>query len=323
MEAASGDGSRSRKRYRSHNKKSDVRAKQASRSSESSVGRSRSSSSVDRSESQSAKDTFYFALQCKEIENPDILWWHSPESYIPLATEASMIDVLVKWKKTERGMMKSQPGFRVNQIRKLCKTTGVPISQAASLRRHHMKRFNPTLAMSRLQLGNEEDIRESARLFEVAVDGFLRAQNVPFWTEEEHKDHISKHRKDGDPFPPTPDFILKQQVLLKKCRDLNRKSAVEERLICWVEAKMFYGASTIAHDGKSAVGCLMKTAKKYVRVYGQGAMVFMQGCGDRLAAELAEVGVIALDCSGNTVSLGIVEDHQRTWCGDTNGNILP
>jgi hypothetical protein len=296
---------------------------QAPRSSESSVGRSRSSSSVDRTESQSAKDTFYFALQCKEIENPDTLWWRSPESYIPLATEASMIDVLVKWKKTERGMMKSQPGFRVNQIRKLCKFTGVPISQAASLRRHHMKQFNPTLAMSRLQLGNEEDIRESARLFEVALDGFLRSQNVPFWTQEEHKDHISKHRKDGDPYPPTPDFILKQQVLVKTCRDLNRKSAVEELLICWVEAKMFYGAFTIAQDGKSAVGCLMKTAKKYVRVYGQGAMVFMQGCGDRLAAELAEVGVIALDCSGNTVSLGIVEDHQRTWSGDQNGNILP
>jgi hypothetical protein len=323
MEAASGGGSRSRKRYRSHNKKSDAPAKQASRSSESSVARSRSSSSVDQLDSQAAKETFYFALQCKEMDNPDTLWWHSPESYIPLATEASMIDVLVKWKKTERGMMNSQPGYRVNQIRKLCKTTGVPISQAASLRRHHMKRFNPTIAMSRLQLGNEEDIRESARLFEVAVDGFLRAQNVPFWTEGEHKDHITKHRKADDPFPPTPDFILKQQVLVKKCRDLNRKSAVEERLICWVEAKMFYGASTIAHDGKSAVGCLMKTAKKYVRLYGQGAMVFMQGCGERLAAELAEVGVIALDCSGNTVSLGIVEDHQRTWCGDKNGNILP
>jgi hypothetical protein len=321
MEAASGDGSRSRKRYRSPNKKIDVTAKQSSRPNESGGGRSRSASSVDRSVAPSI--AFYFALQCTESENPETLWWHSPENYIPLATEASMVDVLVKWKKTERGMMKSQPGFRLNQIRKLCKSTGVPISQAASLRRHHMKRFNPTLGMSRLQLGNEEDIRESARLFEVAVDGFLRAQNVPFWTEDEHKDHITKHRKDGDPYPPTPDFILKKQVRVKKCRDLNVKSVVEERSICWVEAKMFYGASTIAHDGKSAVGCLMATARKYVRVYGQGAMVFMQGCGERLAAELAEVGVIALDCSGNTVSLGIVEDHQRTWCGDNNGNILP
>jgi len=67
----------------------------------------------------------------------------------------------------------------------------------------------------------------------------------------------------------------------------------------------------------------LKTARKYVNVYGPGAMVFMQGCGDRLASELAQIGVIVLDCSGRMVQLDAVEEHQRTWCGDRNGNILP
>ena len=87
---------------------------------------------------------------------------------------------------------------------------------------------------------------------------------------------------------------------------------------------MFYGASSIAPDGKSAVGCLLHTAQKYVRVHGPGAMVFMQGFGDQLAASLQEVGVLCLDCSSNTmIDLEAVEAHQRTWCADRHGNILP
>jgi hypothetical protein len=87
---------------------------------------------------------------------------------------------------------------------------------------------------------------------------------------------------------------------------------------------MFYGASTIEHDGKSAVGCLRNTALKYANVHGNGAMIFMHGFGDRLASDLAEVGVISLDCScRDSISLERVEAHQRTWCGDRNGNIMP
>ena len=93
-----------------------------------------------------------------------------------------------------------------------------------------------------------------------------------------------------------------------------------------IEAKMFYGASTIPSDGKSAVGTLLATAQKYVRFHGPGAMVFMQGFGDRLADQLLELGVLPLDCSATastTVSLQQVEQHQRTWCANTDGIILP
>jgi hypothetical protein len=93
---------------------------------------------------------------------------------------------------------------------------------------------------------------------------------------------------------------------------------------------MFYGASTIEHDGRSAVGTVLTTARKYVRVHGPGAIYFLYGCGERLAQQLSAEGVIVLDGSGggeknsnNGVSLDEVRAHQRTWCADRNGNILP
>mmetsp|Transcript_20812 Transcript_20812/g.48338 ORF Transcript_20812/g.48338 Transcript_20812/m.48338 type:complete len:88 (+) Transcript_20812:3-266(+) len=85
---------------------------------------------------------------------------------------------------------------------------------------------------------------------------------------------------------------------------------------------MFYGASTIEpDDGKSAVGCLLASAQKYVRVFGPGAFCFLQGYGEGLAQVLAREGVLALDCSGGTVSLQEVQAHQRTWCGDDKGQL--
>ena len=85
---------------------------------------------------------------------------------------------------------------------------------------------------------------------------------------------------------------------------------------------MFYGASSIKSGNNSAVGNLLNTARKYVRVYGPGAMVFSFGFGEGLAAMLEAEGVLCLDCSG-MVDLGPVEAHQRTWCADKHGNILP
>jgi hypothetical protein len=106
--------------------------------------------------------------------------------------------------------------------------------------------------------------------------------------------------------------------------DKAKKVKTHEFVVGWVEAKMFYGASTIPQDGGSAVGCLAKTARKYVRAYGPGAMVFAYGCGDRLARELEDLGVLALDCGcSDAVDLAPVEGHQRTWCANPDGEILP
>ena len=99
-------------------------------------------------------------------------------------------------------------------------------------------------------------------------------------------------------------------------------------LLTGLEVKMFYGASTInADDGTSAVGCLLATARKYTRLHGDGAMLFLYGCGERLAQELRQLGVLVLDgsagCRENGLVLDPVQAHQRTWCADEDGNILP
>lgn len=274
------------------------------------------------------EDPFPDILRCKRkrTEEQQELWWHSKRPHLPLATEQAMISTLVHWKKTERGMLKDQPRFRKQSVQNLCHKHQVPLSLACSLRRHHMQRLNPYAGTEKLKLGREEDVRQSASIFEDCVEQFLQRQNVPFWGEEELKQHFDKVRQDKAPHPPTPDFLLHEEVLLNiflRRRD-GQKRIVVTKSICWVEAKMFYGASTIPHDNKSAVGCLLNTARKYTRTYGPGAMVFMHGCGERLAAELAEIGVLALDCSSpETVELGPVYAHQKTWCATPDGKIMP
>ena len=245
-----------------------------------------------------------------------VLWWNSPADHVPVSSEEAMIEVLVRWKKKERGMIKDQPPFRLDKIKKqLRKSKGITLTQALSLRRHHMKLLNPKVEMNRLRLGSNEDIRESARLFEEAVKEFLIKCRIAFWTETEQRQLFDN--------TGTPDFLLRKEVVLKKVRGRGDHSRLlEQRKIHWIEAKMFYGASTIPHGTMGAVGGLLATAKKYVEEFGEGGMVFLQGCGDQLAADLAEVGVTALDCSG-TVSLKTVQQHQRTWCADENGLILP
>lgn len=80
------------------------------------------------------------------------------------------------------------------------------------------------------------------------------------------------------------------------------------------------GANTIPSGTPNAVGCILPKAKDYVRLYGTGAIVFMYGCGSQLAAQLLEVGVVALD--GRGLDLERVEQHQKRWCADGWGNIL-
>jgi hypothetical protein len=253
-----------------------------------------------------------------------VLWWNSPVDHVPIASEEAMIDVLVKWKKTERGMIKDQPPFRLAQIRKQLhhQAPSMTLAQASSLRRHHMKQWNPKKPMSFLRLGKDEDIRNCAAAFEHAVECFLRKCHVEYWTEEEQKRRFADKIKQGGKLF-TPDFLLPEEIVLKKVRGHgNDLQILEERTIHWIEAKMFYGASTIPHGTPSAVGSILPKAKKYVEEFGEGAIVFMYGCGDRLAADLAEIGVTVLECSG-TVSLKKVHEHQRKWCANQKGEILP
>ena len=100
---------------------------------------------------------------------------------------------------------------------------------------------------------------------------------------------------------------------------------LERQTIHWIEAKMFYGASTIPRGKKGgAVGTILDKAQKYVDMFGTGAIVFMMGCGQVLADQLREIGVTAVDCSSHEdFDLRPVHDHQRTWCANDKGEILP
>ena len=260
-------------------------------------------------------------------EKLSVLWWHSATTpaEVPLQAEQAMIDVLLRWKEKERGMMKDQPPFRLDKIKKECHKTRMDLSQALSLRRHHIKLLNPFRTMPQLRLGKEDDIRESARLFEEALEGFLKSRQVDFMTEKEQREHFRQQAQKGELLRSTPDFVLRTPVVLKKFHGTqqHQQQILEERIIHWIEAKMFYGASTIPYNSKGAVGALLRTAKKYVNDFGPGAMIFMQGCGDRLAADLRREGVIVLSADNGVVDLRRVKAHQRSWCANKRGDILP
>jgi hypothetical protein len=252
------------------------------------------------------------------------LWWNSPVDNVPFASEVAMIEVLLRWKKKERGMMKTQPPFRLRIIKdELNRVGNITLLQALSLRRHHIKELNRKISMSRLGLGHESDVRKSAAIFEECVEDFLKKCRVEFWTEQDLKIMFNSRKNQEEKLAGTPDFFLKRQIVLRKVKGarVNCQQILEEKVINWIEAKMFFGASTIPQGSPGAVGSIIGKLTKYVQAYGPGAIVFMNGCGDRLSDQLAEIGVTTLDCSG-TVNLGRVRSHQRSWCSNDNGQIL-
>jgi hypothetical protein len=202
-----------------------------------------------------------------------------PSSFTPLKREEQVLPALLRWGKKERGMMKHQPPWRLPLIEKACgigigntmnestststsQSTAtspsteydpsslsfvseypVPLRQALSLRRHHMRRYNPYLRNEALGLGNEADVRESAELFERAVERQLQSQGIAFWTEhDQHRREKEQARAQRDKMkheaatgvenghgesgnntskaPPmrrylTPDFVFPRPVVLK------------------------------------------------------------------------------------------------------------
>jgi hypothetical protein len=266
-------------------------------------------------------DPFPHALRSKRTADPRVLWWHTPDSPLALDIEQSMKCVLVYSKQNERGMARSLPEWRLAKIHKLCDDTNVPLPLALSLRRHFIKDYNKYQRMCQLGLGSDADIQKSATIFECCVKQKLDACNIPYYNEDEQKKRYVSVQAQRLPYPPTPDFILQEQVLIQTFVDV-RNVVLDSMLIGWIEAKMYYGASTIPQDGKSAVGTLQATARKYVKTFGPGAMIFMYGYGDQLAAVLKKEGVIALDGS-KEINFEAVRTHQRTWCANAKRQILP
>ncbi len=260
------------------------------------------------------------SASCKKI-NSQIIAWPCSESIVSTPCENEMLPIILHWD-TERGMMKDQPEFRKKKVMKFCKKNNIPLLQALSLRRHHIKLRNPRKSMQVLGLGKESDIRMAADLFETCVEEYLRKCNIDFITEEDQRKAFLQQRQEGEKTPPTPDFLFKESVELNLFQKKNgkRKNRKTSRKINWIEVKMFYGASLITKYG-TAVGNITYTAKKYVSLYGPGAMVFAYGFGEGLETKLESMNVTLLDAK--PLDLTKVENHQKTWCADNTGMILP
>ena len=274
-----------------------------------------------------------------------ILWWPSKKDhpYVALASEQALIPFLTKYGKKERGMFSSQKAWRIEKLQRECRKHHMTVAQALSLRRHHLKLMNPNCGLQTLRLGREADIRESAEIFERLVEQELRRQQISFLTEDEQHAAFQRTAPEGALIEATPDFLLPEPITLKRYYKESHGSkhhdgpqvkeaqvvVLEERVIHWIEVKMFFGASSIPHESKGAVGSVLKKIQKYVQLFGPGAIIFMQGCGDRLAQELNGEQVSVLDCccppshNSGGVDLTPVLNHQRTWCSDSSGRILP
>ena len=222
------------------------------------------------------QDPFTCSLRCRTV--PDsrhhrVLWWHSPVPPIPFHVEADLIPLLVPYQKRERGMFKDQPTHRIRKLERLCASKRVSMASVLSLRRHHMKRWNPNLGMHQLRLGSDDDIRESARLFEETIRDVLRRSNVAFYSESDQKEHIRKHRQPGQPYPPTPDFILREPIRIKTYVTVvgpggrDNKRVIQERSVCCTYFRLIF-----CHDdvGPCRISLLTDTTHYYCLTVLQG-----------------------------------------------------
>lgn len=251
--------------------------------------------------------------RCPSNKNLKRLRWESQKN-MSFESERALLRTLLHNGERERGMMKDQADWRIQTIQKSCTRNGIDIMQALSLRRHHIKKLNMFQTMEELGLGSDKDIYSAAMKFEQTVRNYLMFHsNVLFLTEDDQrKRHYESNLRTK--MGPTPDFLFPSPVIV-----YNRFTTCDFP-IHWLEAKMFYGASTIPRDEKSAVGRILTTAEKYVDKFGPGAIVFAYGCGETLARELMARNVIALDAT--PLDLTIMIDDQRKWCSDSKGRVL-
>ena len=240
--------------------------------------------------------------------------------------ENALLHVLLCDHKIRHTLMARFPPRRIAQIRKACTKQRVPLEVALALRRLHIQRIR-SLRQSPLpkRRGPPGHLtRRSAEIFERVVESYLRAQTLPFYNEDDQRQHNLACNLTR--YPPTPDFVFQYPITLRTIVESSVRNSIAtvDHVIHWIDAKMFYGANSLPwDDSTTAVGGLLKTAQKYVRLFGRGAFIFLYGCGKELAEQLEREGVVALDGSTGLLDLRQVYAHQRGWCSTDWGEILP
>ena len=143
---------------------------------------------------------------------------------VPRAVEDQLLAVVIRWPKKEIGMMREQPGWRVDAVSAECRRFEVSTMTALSLRRHHMTSAHKGRTGAQLRMGSVEHISGAAAEFESAVASYLDSQGVAYITEAAQK---------KGPGVLTPDFRFSTPV------------EIGGQVVNWLEAKQFYGAATI------------------------------------------------------------------------------
>jgi len=251
------------------------------------------------------------------FDESDFLSWKNGYPTISVESENALFPILIPWADTERGMIKDHRPFRMWDIHWSCKNNGMQIEQALSLWMQYIKFLNPKVTnLTHLGLGSDDDIRNTANLFKVAMLKYLKKCDISFQTE-----YLEKS-KPGENTPRSPDFMLTSPMNLITFQPTNEDFVVTERgKINWIETRMLYGASTIPDGTSNDIGTILPTAKKYIKNYGPGAFVFAYGCGSELRGQLRDLGISVLD--SHPLDLREMEKYQKRWCVDKNGVILP
>jgi hypothetical protein len=109
---------------------------------------------------------------------------------------------------------------------------------------------------------NKTESEKNALEFEYKIGKFLTSKSVKFKTQEElAKEQIAKYGKAIN----TPDFLIISDF------------SINNKPIKWIDAKNFYGAKSWFIKLS-----IEKQVKKYIKEWGNGAIVFSQGFSEKL-----------------------------------------
>lgn len=109
---------------------------------------------------------------------------------------------------------------------------------------------------------NQEKMHEESLLFEKEIEKLLIKNNIKYKTQDMLCD---EQMKEHEKCISTPDFLILSKFVINNDE------------IKWIDAKNFYGA-----NNKFIIKSIKKQTEKYVRLYGNGIIIFKLGCNKKL-----------------------------------------
>jgi hypothetical protein len=109
---------------------------------------------------------------------------------------------------------------------------------------------------------NQDKMHEDSLLFEKEIEKILIKNNIKYKTQDMLcKEQTKEHGK----CISTPDFLILSKFVINNVE------------IKWIDAKNFYGA-----NNNFIINSIKKQTEKYVRLYGNGIIIFKLGCNEKL-----------------------------------------